>query len=732
VRDDENTTRGDVLLATVASAAMIAQQVAGKATRDALFLVQFDVRRLPGMMIIGAVISFAAALVAARALARFGPRRVVRSVFVLSSLAFLIEFSVSWISKRSIAVVVYLHMALFGATLISLFWSMINERFDPHAAKRAVSRIAAGGTLGGIIGGVIGWNIASVTSVRGMLLVLAILNLVAVAAIERMVPGRPSDPSPAPSRPPGPDSVGHGVRALRAQRYLLTLGVMVLLVAAMEALLDFTLAAHARERMPNGRQLMLFFSAFHTVVAIATFFAQTVLSRKSLERFGLAGTIAGLPIALLLLSAIAIQSPGLMTVAVLRGGEAVFSNSLWRSAYELLYTPVSQEKKRPMKTLIDVGSDRLGTFLGGAIILAMLALALPRSALLAVVIGLALVAIVVAQSLQRGYVNALEESLRSGTVQIEAAEVFDATTRRALDMTARGSVSDSTRVAVTAPAPLARGSSDPVLTTLPDLLSGDRLRIQRVLCAGDDDPRLTPFVIPLLARADVRGEALAWLRRLAPRITGQLIDALSDPTLDYAARRRVPRVLRGLRSQAAVDGLVLALRDEHFDLRYDSGIALARMLERDPELTVPPQPVLEAVRRELALERTILDAEPTLDPLDDDADTPIFESSVRDRASRGLEHVFTILSLMLDREPLRMAFRALTAGDEALRGTALEYLENVLPPEIRDALWPYVTGQGRPPRPTQRSAQDVLKDLLDREGISRALHALHPRRTSNV
>jgi len=724
VADDDRTTRGDVILATVASAAMIAQQVAGKATRDALFLGQFDVHRLPGMMIVGAVFSFAAALVAARALARLGPRRVVRSAFVLSTVAFLLEFAASWISKRSIAVIVYLHMALFGATVISLFWSFVNERFDPHSAKRAVSRIASGGTLGGIIGGVIGWNIASLTSVRGMLLVLAILNLIALSAIERMVPGRHSSGIPGPSRPPPPDSIGHGVRALRGERYLLLLGAMVLIVAAIEALLDFSLAAHARARTPDQRQLMLFFSGFHTIVAVVTFFAQATLSRRSLERFGLAGTIAGLPMALLVLSAIAIQSPGLATVAVLRGGEAVFSNSLWRSAYELLYTPVAQEKKRPMKTIIDVGSDRLGTLLGGATVLALLSAALPESALLAIVIGLSLLAVFVAQGLQRGYVNALEESLRTGTVRVEAAEIFDATTRRTLDQSAR--VSPSLTVAPV-PLPSVRTGAEPIVGALHDVLSGDRLRIQRVLCAGDDDPRLTAFVIPLLARPEVRGEALAWLRRLAPRITGQLVDALIDPSIDSAARRRIARVLRGARSQVAVDGLVRGLRDERFDVRYDCGVALARMLERDPQLTVPAQPVLDAVRFELAIERKILDAEPTLDPLDDDADAPVFDSVLRDRASRGLEHVFTMLSLVLEREPLRMAFRALTSGDDALRGTALEYLENVLPPEIRDALWPYVTGQRRPARKTNRSAQEVLQDLLQREGITRALHALSGR-----
>ena len=52
--------------------------------------------------------------------------------------------------------------------------------------------------------------------------------------------------------------------------------------------------------------------------------------------------------------------------------------------------------------------------------------------------------------------------------------------------------------------------------------------------------------------------------------------------------------------------------------------------------------------------------------------------------------MFTMLSLVLPRQPLKIAFRSLTTGDTQLRGTALEYLENVLPPRVRQALWPFL------------------------------------------
>ena len=59
--------------------------------------------------------------------------------------------------------------------------------------------------------------------------------------------------------------------------------------------------------------------------------------------------------------------------------------------------------------------------------------------------------------------------------------------------------------------------------------------------------------------------------------------------------------------------------------------------------------------------------------------SPSLDAFVRDRAGESLAHVFTLLSLVLQREPLQIAFRCLQTDDEHLQGTALEYLEGVLP-----------------------------------------------------
>ena len=60
---------------------MIALQLAGKATRDALFLSTFGVVALPRMVIAAAVLSAALSVVLARIFARVGPARLVPALF---------------------------------------------------------------------------------------------------------------------------------------------------------------------------------------------------------------------------------------------------------------------------------------------------------------------------------------------------------------------------------------------------------------------------------------------------------------------------------------------------------------------------------------------------------------------------------------------------------------------------------------------------------------------------
>jgi len=60
------------LVAAICAGIMIAQQVAAKATRDALFLTTYGIAALPTMLIVSALISVAIIPIVGRALQRWG------------------------------------------------------------------------------------------------------------------------------------------------------------------------------------------------------------------------------------------------------------------------------------------------------------------------------------------------------------------------------------------------------------------------------------------------------------------------------------------------------------------------------------------------------------------------------------------------------------------------------------------------------------------------------------
>ena len=746
--------------ATIASASLVAQLVAGKATRDALFLTHFGLDLLPVAMIAAAALSALSVIVMSRVLTRSGPARVVPATFAASAVLFLVEWSISLKSAEATTIAVYAHTAIFGSAIGSAFWSLVNERFDPHEARRLVARITSGGTIGGVIGGLLVWRASAHLSVPMMLALLAAMSVVGLWGSLRTSAGERRRPKPQSTITPG------GLAVLAESPYLRDLAILVGAGAVTQALLDWLLSAHATHQYGEGASLLGFFALFNMVVGILSFAAQAGLTRVVLEKRGLGGTIKLQPMSVAVGVVLALVLPAFWPVLVLRVLEGVTRGSLYRSAYELFYTPLPNAKKRATKTLIDVGIDRLGTTLGSGLLFVIAQLApldLQTRAVLVGVLAMTALGWIISSRLQDGYVSALASSLKSGAVALDDGDAEDLTTRQTLaettalldrkkllarieqfqrqkELRATGS-----RIAGgLTPAPISErvllstgelgrlfDPADGVVARAAALRSGDPQAIKQAL-AAPLTPALAPFVIPLLANDAVVREAVRSLRKIAPKITGVLLDHLLDLDIDPRVRRRVPRIVKLCRTQRAADGLVFALRDPVFEVRVQVGIALGQLLE-ERSLRVDRDAVFDVVLRELtsgrptwSTDRTTFSAEPDEAGRASAVDSENGPSSRRRshpassktggaeaaELRRGLGHVFALLGLVLDREPLSIAYRALRAEDPALRGTAFEYLDVVLPAHLRDVLVPLLGDVKAPPRSRERGSTELAAELL--------------------
>jgi hypothetical protein len=708
------------LIAAICAGIMIAQQVAAKATRDALFLTTYGIASLPTMLIVSALISVAIIPIVGRALQKWGPSRLVPPVFAASCALTFGEWMLNATMPRTAAVLVYIHVGSLGSVLISWFWSLINERFDPRTAKHLVSRIAAGATLGGLVGGLLAARLAKSLGPSGMLPALGGMHLACggLAIVLRRPRGEAKPAAPKPVATAGGQKPG--LSLLWRSSYLRDLALLVSVGAIGAALLDYVFKMEATRAYAKGAPLLRFFAIFYTATGLATFVIQTTLARRVLERLGIAKTVSSLPLTLGVGSIVSLVVPGLWTVGIARGAEATMRSSLFRSSYELFYMPVRPDEKRSVKAMIDVGGERLGDLVGGGLVKLAL-FVLPGQTygfLVGAAIALALLGLYITRQLHRGYLRTLERSLIDRAAELEIDESMDPATLGVLTQTRSDLLFSQVRAAlgplpedqphVAPPKPAV--PVDPLADRLKALHSGDRAQVRSAL-VEPIPPQLVHSVITLLGWDEVSEDALRSLRNVAPTAIGQITDALLDQETEFTIRRRLPRVLATCDSPRAAEALLAGLGDSRFEVRYQCGRALERLHERNPKLELAAERISAAVLREVAVDRKVWEGQRLLDRADESDSSPFVDAFLRERAGRSLEHVFTLLSLTLPKQPLIVAFRGLHTNDDALRGTALEYLEGVLPEAIRVALWPFLEDKRTAKQPARPRAE-ILEQLM--------------------
>jgi hypothetical protein len=718
---------------------LMAHFISGKAARDSLFLLNFPVEVLPRMTMFAAGSSLLIVLLWSRKLATRSPAKLVPwALFAAAALQFVL-WLLYFVHPKTSSVLFYLYMIGPNAILLSSYWSLLNEKFDPRQAKRLFGRVAAGGTFGGLASGVVADQFADVFGPSVLLPFQGALQFVAFLLIRKLSLTMPAKPTGAPAVAP---DLAAGLRILRRNRYLFTLAALVFLVTMSANLLDYVFKAGVTEHFGRGESLVTFFALFYAFSGLVTFLMQTFVAQVFFERLGLTQSLFALPVSYFLGVLSHAIVPGLGGLIGLRSFETVTRGSIYRSGYEICYTPVTNQDKRATKTIIDVGADRLGEATGGLLVAALLSLGLTGGATGLLIMGcfLAAGAGLITFRLGRLYVGTLESSLIARAREVQER---DALPNWSAESIVVGSLADipslsAQRALAEAPAkrpvpteelappvspeerggrPTARiptAAEDPLLARIARLRSADYASVREALLEREPiEATLVPFLIRLLAWDEVSELVIRVLRKTPCPIEGQLADALLNPNEDFAVRRRVPRILSSRPSQLTVEALVQGLRDQRFEVRFRCGRALSSILSADGGLYVEKDRILRAVEREFFVSKTVWSSYKLLEHVEDSEENPYFDEVLKDRTNKGLEHVFTLLSMVLPRDPLQIAFKGLHTTDPHLRGTALEYLESVLPPNIRDRLWPFLEESATrlPPGTVRRSREELLADL---------------------
>jgi AAA family ATP:ADP antiporter len=205
-----------------------------------------------------------------------------------------------------------------------------------------------------------------------------------------------------------------------------------------------------------------------------------------------------------------------------------------------------------------------------------------------------------------------------------------------------------------------------------------------------DDDTVTPL-IDLLARMDLADEAADALSRRGVAIIPLLKRRLLDESASVEVRREIPLVLLRIGTPEAGRALVDALIEGDATVRYRVIASLNKLKHLHPEVPIDRPLVELLLAAEIAghyRSHQVLGAVRHTLASDDPMIKAIHESMEQER-----ERIFRLMSLLFPEADLQDAYVGLQSSNQAIRANALEFLDNVLSPQLRDLLVPVLDPQ---------------------------------------
>ncbi len=232
------------------------------------------------------------------------------------------------------------------------------------------------------------------------------------------------------------------------------------------------------------------------------------------------------------------------------------------------------------------------------------------------------------------------------------------------------------------------GFSDVARTLLAD---PDPDVVRAALQSVRPDDELIPDLVGLLTTADARDEAASALARFGERILPEIERRLQDETVPIEIRRELPVVVVRIGTPAAEHVLMAGLLQADAALRYRVVRSLNRLRENNPHLWIDPRTLEVLLAAEIAGHLRSYQA---LGPLRAQLQPDSAALAALNHAiDRELERIFRLMALAHPVPGLHDAYVGVRSPNPIVRANALEFLENVLAPDVRHLLLPLLDNQ---------------------------------------
>jgi AAA family ATP:ADP antiporter len=319
--------------------------------------------------------------------ARFPRRRFVPLIYHFFAANLLIFFLLLGLEEIRVPVAraFYIWVSVFNLFVVSVFWSFMADLFRNEQGKRLFGLIAAGGSLGALLGPALTAALAVPLGPAKLLVVSALLLEIAVFCVFRLL--RAVGPQTTKRQMEGePERIGgsliEGIPLIWRSPYLVAICLYILFFTTTSTFLYFEQAHLIAALFEDISERARIFALIDLLVAVLTLTIQIFVTGRVILRFGMAPSLAFLPVFTFLGFLCFALFPQLAVLVAFQSLRRAANFAVSKPAREVLFTVLPRAEKYKAKSVIDTLVYRGGDALSGWLFRGLegLGLALPAIA----------------------------------------------------------------------------------------------------------------------------------------------------------------------------------------------------------------------------------------------------------------------------------------------------------------------------------------------------------------
>ncbi|WP_122419422.1 NTP/NDP exchange transporter [Pseudomonas viridiflava] len=250
--------------------------------------------------------------------------------------------------------VFFVWISVYNLLIVSIFWSVLVDRFSNEQGQRLFGFVAAGGTLGTFVGPLMAATMSKGLGPIALTLAAAVLLELAVRCYRQLLVRTEAQGENTLTASMGiGGSMLAGFTLISRSPYLLGMVLFMLLHTTAATFLYFEQGRIIADSYSDMGSRTQFFAIVDLIVSALTLMFQLLLTGPLIRFIGVGGALMALPVVTLFAFTAMALAPVPATVALAQGLRRAIEFAVVRPAREVLWTVVNREEKYKAKNVIE-------------------------------------------------------------------------------------------------------------------------------------------------------------------------------------------------------------------------------------------------------------------------------------------------------------------------------------------------------------------------------------------